>query len=105
MVLLSAMLEFFLYESVPVRGGLHSLEHTAELELIQRAGSERFGQDFSGVIQEAVVMSEREKRGVYGVYLLPVRESLRKHENNKINKNKINSTMHKGCIKHKMNLS
>lgn len=50
-------------------------------------------------------MSEREKRGVYGVYLLPVRESLRKHENNKINKNKINSTMHKGCIKHKMNLS
>lgn len=45
------------------------------------------------VIRETVVMSEREKRGVYGVYLLPVRESLRKHENNKINQNKISSTM------------
>lgn len=48
-------------------------------------------------------MSKREKGGVYGLYLLPVRESLRKHENNKKNQNKINRTIHKGCIKNKLN--
>ncbi len=67
MVLLSAMLQFFLYESVPVRGGLHSLDHAAQLELIQRAGSERFRQDFSGVIWTVLygrlLLCQREKKG------------------------------------------
>lgn len=48
-------------------GGSHSLDHTAQLELIQRAGSERFGQDFSGVIWTVLygrlLLCQREKKG------------------------------------------